>query len=489
MKKPSSLSESRSNEGVYSDKRVPFERSYSVAFSGQKFATRKLLEEAWLLLKLGRFKEAKDIVMPIYKKKSYDKDLVLLAGFIFIETRDFQEAKECIDKLKVLGEDPLTVKEMEARVFEAEGNFEKASFLLEELIKARPSNMNYKLDYAGILFSLRKWEKARGIYSELLKDDKIRSKIIWDYREILEEGGDFLSGARFLHGPAALREWFIEEEVNYFVSPELKIGAEWNEAIYHREPSGDTISAVKRTLDSHRISGEWFYKDWLGLYGAWETVYPGETDVHGFEIYAKIKKSIFNTSTGYTHNGFVTSPVESFQKNASLNRFWHKNDIKIFDRINIGNDFDMEWYKIDREGNNINGESYLGRRDRNDSYINFIMLKKPYITLNFHHLYAHWDQPFDRAEDVLDFIEDERVYYGGVYFEERFGDKAELNISASRTYDHKREFQSTLINGGLDFWIKDWVKLTFLYEYDIDIEGRLGSGDVQAATARIKFYF
>jgi len=98
-------------------------------------------------------------------------------------------------------------------------------------------------------------------------------------------------------------------------------------------------------------------------------------------------------------------------------------------------------------------------------------------------------KPFNDAVNVLDFLEKEIVWYGGFSFRERFGDDIEFSAGVTRTNDNKLEFYSTLSNYTVEIWLMENMLAEFSYEYDWNVDGTLGSGDIQVATAKVKIFF
>ncbi|MDD2752285.1 MAG: hypothetical protein PHN59_04070, partial [Candidatus Omnitrophica bacterium] len=123
------------------------------------------------------------------------------------------------------------------------------------------------------------------------------------------------------------------------------------------------------------------------------------------------------------------------------------------------------------------------------SYFSYTAWRQPYIAFNFHCKLTRWHKSFDGAEQVLDYIGAEHIYYGGFYLEKRFGKMLEVSASLSRAYDVKRKFYYTLSNIALDLWIRENIKSSLAFEYDNNINGTTGQGNSSIITSSIKALF
>lgn len=418
-----------------------------------------------------------------------NKDLLQLAILIHLNEGDTKEAARLTERLEEETGEDKTVREFKAEIFLREGKLRKALRMIDRLMVDDPANRNYPRDRASILAELGRWQEAEAAYAALIVDGKTRNEMVWEYRAAAEEGSNAVrTGYDYVHAPESQRAYTITQDVTAWVLPRFRLTARGFEEIHTKRPLGAT-SGINRILPGHMLKGEVF------LYGAgvlsadWQTVYMGGEDFHEFGCDLKIKKGDLNSSLGGTVNRLMRDPIDGLTQRGRVHRLRTQSDILFWDRVRLGDGFETEWYFTGDKENNVDNEEYLGFKVFNDAFIDLIILTRPYLSFNFHYRTGHWNKSFDGADQVLDFIADEGILYGGFYLEHRIGDMLELRGSFTRSYDHMRRFYSTLSNAAVDLWLRDDLRITFSYEFDYEVQGTVGSGDVQIIRIETKVLF
>ena len=427
--------------------------------------------------------------MPLLKKHPGNVELMQLGAMMYLEDGDLEEAREVIERLEAATGDTTSLKEMKGALLSREGKGEEALEIFRALMKEYPDNWNYRREYAELYRRLGLWSEAKDAYYSVLENDSRRHEIIWDYKQILQEGSSVVdTNFEYIHAPESLREYTIEERVSLWAHRRVRVSASLYEEIYKKPPLGDA-DKILELIPGHMLKTDWILNGMVMLSGYWEVSYLDSHDFHETGISMHYEGEGFNSETGYRNNHLIRSPVESFKKKGRSDMFYTANEINQYYPFIFGNLFDLTWYRVRPETNQINGEESLGHRLVCDVFANVVILEKPYLSFNFHYKHAYWDEPFDRAQEVLDFIEAEEVYYGGFYFEHNIGEIMKFSGSITRTYDHKRDFYSTLSLASIEFWLRDNVQLLFSYEYDYNASGTLGQGDVQVMQTRARVLF
>lgn len=444
------------------------------------------------MVKVKKLKEARGIIMPLLEEHPRNVELLGLGALVSLEAGRTREADELIERFEAeAGEGDLRVKELKARLLVKQGKLNEALGVYDQLLKDDPDNWDYQVDQADVLVRLRMWRQAKGAYSSILGDDMRRKEILWDTREVYKEGSHSIDfDFEYLHGPNSLRQYRLAEGATAWISQNFRMTAQAFEEIHVRPASGSDFTKINEFVPGHRLGGEWFINEMFALSGYWETAYLGGEGYYEFGGKVQIEKGPFRSQTTYSFDHLVRDPVEGLEKEGRTDQLATVNEVMLFDRILVGHLFEVDWYRVSSDGNQINGKKYLGHKITNDVYTNITILPAaPYLSVNFHYRYGHWDKSFERANEVLDFIEDEQIYYGGLYLRERIGEMIEVAGSITRTYDHKREFYSTISTYAIDVWLRDNVLASIYYEYDRGSQGTLGEGDVQTLRGKVKVMF
>lgn len=462
------------------------------SFSGQAISSRiaDRTEEAWLLWKLGRKKEAREVALPLLEKNPDNPELMPLCASIYLDSGDMREARALIERMETLpGADPKSILEFKGTLLTLEGKPREAIGIYRTLLKDHPENWDYQRSYAALLATLNLWQESKEAYNDALGNEIRRHEIIWDYREVNQQASAaFDADYEYVLAPESLREYRLHQQLSVWLHPQFRFVARAIEEEYTKPTLGDAQKILK-SIAGHYFRGDWLLNEYVMISPYLETDYMGGHAYQEEGCTLLFDSSVFNSNTGFYCGHLVRSPVESLVKIGRSNKFWTVNELKRFYPFVFGNLFELEWYWVRPEMNQVNGEPYLGYKLWDDVYGEVVLLERPHLSFNFHYKHAKWFEPFDGAEQVLDFIKAEEVYYGGFYMEERIGNIARVWGSISRTYDHKRRFYSTISNGGADLWIGNNIIMTFMYEYGYNVNGTLGPGCVQVMTTKLKVLF
>ena len=360
---------------------------------------------------------------------------------------------------------------------------------MEDEIVRDPTHFDIKKDYAYVLFQLKRWKQALTQYEELIKDRNTEKSIIWDYRSVLEQASNEVGiTSEIIQAPESLREYINTQSFLVRISPKLSLRGDSFEELYTKRALGDT-AAIRQRVYGHRLKMDWAADEHWSLGGDWESDYLNGEDSNELGLKADYHGQSLSSSLGYDYNHLVRGPLNGLMKEGHWDRVYLTNEAMLTQRLLIGDICDLEWYRVGKGQNEVNGKQSLGNKYTYDVYSNYLLFLKPYLSLNMHYKRGHWDKSFEGADRVLDFTGDESVYYGGIYQELPLGNFVKLSSSITRSYDEKRRFYSTLSNGTLELWVKKNLKAAIFYEYDLHINGTQGSGNLQDWKFKITYYF
>jgi hypothetical protein len=185
----------------------------------------------------------------------------------------------------------------------------------------------------------------------------------------------------------------------------------------------------------------------------------------------------------------VLDPVESLSKEGTENIFTTQNRVLFFNRLEGGQELKNEWFYDNSSRNPAGQDDYLGRKITNDFYVNFIVLQKPVVAINYHYRMGYWRQSFLNADQVIPFLNQEQVHYGGFYTEHQLTPLLKWTGSVSRGSDRKRNVDYLVWYSDIDYWVGKHTKFECAYEYDYGDSGVSGSGNSQTITFSLSHYF
>ena len=443
-----------------------------------------------MLWKLGEKPRAEEIVIPMLDDYSGNLDLLQLGAVVYLDKAKLKKTKALLRRIEdALGPQDRRVKELKYAVFLQEGRWNEASGILKELIKQAPKDMALRRDYAFSLSAAGRWPQAKEQLGVLISQGERSKNTLWDYHNAVNRGSDgFFSQFEYLHGPQSLRHYITTEGARFWLKPELAATFGAVQETLRVRALGDT-PGISKQIYGNILKFDYAGIDSLQVSGQWQPVYmSGKTfNEEGFSlIYAK---NNLRSILGYDFNHLVRDPIQGLDKQGRLNHLEFSNDLTFFDRLTLGNIYEVDWYRLKGEENRINGKKSLGYKIFSDIYFNTLILRDPYFSFNFHYKYTHWKKNFEGAEQVIDYIGDEKIYYGGIYLEKRIGKTWQVTGSFSRAYDAKRKFYYSLSNVAVEAWVKDGLKSSLAYEYDYDINGTTGAGNSGTVTARLDWFF
>ena len=428
-------------------------------------------------------------LLPLLQDYPNHPELVQLGVLFYLDRGNLSEAKKFLKQYEVLEGDTKVVNDIKISFYLLEENWEQAASLLEEKLNDDSKDSNSRRDYAFVLFQLHRWQEAKKQYEILIQEDSLGKKFIWDYRQVLKEVSDMVGlKYQYDHLPESLRQHKITQTYRTWLHPRVRIQADVVEELYTKRALAAT-PATREWIIGHKLNVDWLAKGNLIVSGYWQMDYLDGDDFHepGMRLDYQYKK--VRTLLGYEYNHLVRSPLEGLIVKGRQDYLYLRNDIAFGERLAVGQLTEIKWFRVDGDQNQVNGKESLGSKYIYDVFVNYALFNKPYIALNVHYKRGHWDRSFSTAEQVLDFIGDERVYYGGFYGEWTLSSWGKIFGSATRNFDEKRDFYSTLSNVGLEIWPTDSLKALLSYDYGFEVAGTSGSGNSQQINFSLDWYF
>jgi len=450
--------------------------------------TRKT-EEAWILTKLGRRGEAWKEVSLLLKEFPDNPDLIQLGAMLSFDRGNIGRAKKLTKRLEGLLGDDRRVKELKARWYLEEWKYKRALRIYDGLIKERPDNTDYKRDRAEILALLEMWPEAKKAYKGFAGGEVKNRAVIWDYRKSREEGGvEIIGDMDYFNAPESLRQHYIREGARFWLNDRARMTLLGFEEAHRKATLGAT-PAIREIIPGHIIKAEYFQNGICKISADWKASYNDHYTFHEFGCEWAVDRPDFRTKAGARWNQLVRDPVEGILLRCLKDTYYAGAELLILDRIIAGDRFWIERYSVAPSLNTINGKGYLGYKIFNEAYANVIIVPKPYITFNFTQMCGTWDKTFENAQQVIDFIGDEKIYYFGIQGEDRIGKIATISGGFTRTYDSKRKFYSSYSNAAVDLWVNENMKLSFSYEFGLNVQGVFGAGDIQVWMTKLRIIF
>jgi len=447
------------------------------------------IQELWLLWKLGKKEEIQGLLLPLLQQHPTNPELLHLASLFYLDKKNGLKVRSYMDQLEDSQQDYYWTREIIISLALMEEKWRQAAIALKEELKKYPENKNLRQDYAFVLYQLRQWQEARKQYTILMQDPKLKKEIVWNYREVLQKAAPTISVKhQYHHSPESLRGHITVEKYSLMLNPSLRTHWAFTEETYTKRALGATAS-INENIYGHKISADWIANEKTTFSGSWRlSQYEGE-DFHELGIILDHKNKNIHSNFGYEYNHLVRTPIEGLEKKGQKDNLSLANDILLSNRLTIGHLSEVQWYRVDPQHNQINNKENLGHKFINDGFMNVLLFNKPYISFNMHFKDSHWNKSFQGADGVLDFIGDERVYYGGFYTEQKVGSLAQISSSITRNFDEKRDLYATLSNIAVDLWFKDNIKTSMLYEYGHGVSGTSGSGNEQLFNFSLDYMF
>ncbi|MDP8219169.1 MAG: hypothetical protein P9M03_10645 [Candidatus Theseobacter exili] len=461
-----------------------------ISFSeGDDEYLKRQIEKAWLLWKLDRKDEARNLTLSLLEKYADNTEILEFAVMTDMETGDYKQALQRVQQLESLLGPARKVLKLKADLYIRQKKWRQAAEIIEGLQDEYPLIPEMQSDYAYTLSMLKRWPESVDAYQVLRDVQPADKDFIWTYREALIEGSaSFSSGLVYFYGPGSLRRTVISEDITFWPLPVLRaffdLSGEWHK----RNQEGD-LESIGKSFLSHKMKGEWFINEWVWLSGHWNSAYLDRKDFNEIGISAEFRKGLFRSGGGYTWDHLIRDPIEGLKYWGKRDRFYWRTSLLFFEKITIGHAIVNDRLSVDAEKNQINGESSLGDRDVHDFFTDLTLLKDPFLSVGCNYRYAHWDKAFVEANQLMDFIENERAYSLELYAEKRFLEKCAVSAGITRNNDRKRKIWSTYSFGSLDWWIMEKTRLSMLFEYNYGDSGTSGSGDSQVFSLRVKSNF
>ncbi|KJJ83729.1 hypothetical protein OMAG_002388 [Candidatus Omnitrophus magneticus] len=452
----------------------------------------KKIEEAWLLFKLKEYKSAGKIVFPLLEKYPANKQLIEIGVSPFIQENNTGQIDLMLARINNVDfpDKKKITRELRLASSLNRCDYKESANIYSSLIKDYPEKIEYKRGYAETLLKLKLWPMAKKAYKDIYSIKDVKDKFLkQDYHRAVEEGSNgLITDFLYTHAPESLREYIVKHGVLVWLNKRLRCTFTTIMEFYSKRALGNS-SKVEEIIPGHNVTVDYFFNEIFDFSIGWKTYYFNENSYH--TPYAGVQADIenFHSKTSFSYDELVRNPIEGINKEARMDNFSSENEILFFDRLTFGYLFESSFYRVNSEKNDINGEGYLGYKIKNMPFTSLAVWQDPYVSLNFSYLDAHWDKSFVRANEVLDFLEDEKIFSGGIYIEKAFTHFFSCRATFARMYDWRRDFYSTLTGAGTSFWFRDYLKLDVDYEYLLNAQGTLGTGDVQTIRGKLKILF
>ncbi|MDD5670604.1 MAG: hypothetical protein PHN49_03080 [Candidatus Omnitrophica bacterium] len=465
-------------------------RSSSFAKTSDIFSKQR--EESEILWKLGRRGEAMSGIQKLLAEAPEDKYLLEMAASYYLDEGNLNKAREFIDRLKksAAPDDP-SVLTLDGGYWVQKKDWKKAEVAFAKLNQIRPEDAEVHRAYAEILIEQRKWKYSRELYQWLFNKRKYRRDDKWNYHRAVDLGAPQF-GSRFVyyHRPQGQRDYVIEQKGCFWVAPWLRLGAGLSEE-YYKLPEIGEEEAIKRFLMSNSFDATFFYSAMTSFQARWKSTYYKNRDHQELDFVGRTGKGMWRSELEYKLNETPRDPIAAIEKEGTRDTLRTVQRLLIFDRLELGDEINLEWYRVRGVDDQINfGADHLGHKFANDAFVSLTLLKsQPYVAINYRYRQAHWDQKFPGADLVIGYLPDEMVHSGGVYAEYRIGSFWELNASVTRGSDHKRRVDFLIWNFQTEIWVRDYCKVSGTFEYDYGDSGTSGPGNTQIMSCSATFYF
>lgn len=450
------------------------------------------IEEAELLWKLGRKREALGQIGSLLKDNPEDLHVLETAAYFYLAAGKIRKAQGMIRRLEKMEGQSLFVLELKGELASRKKRWSEAGLVYQTIFEKDPENKRLRRPYAETLAHLRRWTEARQIYRDLLleKEGKNLTSLRWDYQRWIEQGAPNAGGKfEYFHHPGEERNYVVNEHTSIWISPWLRMGAAMTQEI-HKKGGRDEASAVDRFLYTHSVESQFYYEENTNVLTRWKTSYYDADSFHELDIASEFERRPLHSWAGYEWNRVARDPIEALAKHGKVDRLWARNVLTFFERLEAGHEIHWDWYRLRGSTNNINaGADHLGYKLDNDFFVNLMLWDKPYVSVNYHFRRGKWNQKFLRADEVIGFLPSEQAHQGGLFLEHNLGPHLSVNLSLTRGSDRKRHVDFLYWVYGAEYWVSERLKLTFSYEYDYGDSGTAGSGNSQIFTGGVDWYF
>lgn len=453
-----------------------------------------------ILWELDRKDEARKMAYLYLKSYPNNSSILLIAVLSAINDKDYEEAEKLIARYKESGGEWKAYKELEVSLYLAQRKWKKAGWALRDLIDRYPKNWDYHTDYAYTMTRLNRWAEAMQSYQILVVNGRLRRDLIDDYRDVLLRSGTIADGHFVLnYGPETVRhyEWYesLKHWINYNWFVEVlsnqerhlrdNVGGEpvnWTVAGYLTRLGWLPTNFFKQTAYFHNN-----YSDDRGF-----AEFGGESDLFYTGYIDDVPYTLNGIVKGY-YNHLVREPIDALPLEGRKNSLYLLGSGSIANRFNATYTFWIDWYKINRHENKINGMSSLGHKYFNEISNNLLLLSQDSptwdLTLNVTYYFANWVKSFGAADTLIDFIDKEKILYIGPFFTARFSSHTLFRGSIQRKWEIQRHFWATFSNVELESWIKRNIYALFRYEYIYHDSSLDGTGNSSIFTGHLQIIF
>jgi tetratricopeptide (TPR) repeat protein len=455
-------------------------------------ALSRKLEEAQILWKLDEKDQAIGVAESVLEDNTTEPSVFQTLASFYVEQGRTQKARQMIAQFEKYADSDQSesIIELKASLALQEKQWAKALEYYQFLIEKHPDKSELQKSKADILVLSHRWKEAREQYEILQTKHATQfKKADWttDYLRVIEEGAPSLS-ALMLYFRGPVRFYKLEQRGKYWLSPQLKVSAGLTEG-YFRKKLDETLDRIHQFVMGHFVEGTYYYSDWASVFMKWQSSYYNSRDFNEGDIAVHLEKGIWTSDTRYVLHQLVLDPVESLSKEGTENIFTTQNRVLFFNRLEGGQELKNEWFYDNSSRNPAGQDDYLGRKITNDFYVNFIVLQKPVVAINYHYRMGYWRQSFLNADQVIPFLNQEQVHYGGFYTEHQLTPLLKWTGSVSRGSDRKRNVDYLVWYSDIDYWVGKHTKFECAYEYDYGDSGVSGGGNSQTITFSLSHYF
>jgi len=447
------------------------------------------IEEAEILWKLGEKSKALEGVKRVLDRSPDNIRATEIASSLYLADRKVKQARPLIEALEKRAGGSRTFLELKGDLKVQERKWKEARAIYESLLEKSPESYRYRLSYAEILSAMREWKKSLPLYRELLRERKKGKDLYLAYLENLDRGASqFETMFEYFHRPSSEKIYIIGEKGSFWLSPWLRLGVKMTEEVYRKQARLLPVP-VSLLLMTHSVAAEVFYGPSVSFLAEWTSNYYVRTAFQEMKFEERFHPGMLDHRMSFQVGHVSRDPVEALVQRGRVNRWQTVNTLTFRERLKGGNDIFYEWYSMDPSRNWMNGSSDLGYKLTNDCFVELVLWKKPYLSMNYHYRLGQWRRPFGDAETLIGYLPYEQAHYGGFYMEERFCQTFGVNWSVTRGSDRKRKVDYLIWNFHGDFYLRDHVKMSFSYEFDYGDSGTAGPGNSQIFTTTLKAYF
>ncbi len=206
--------------------------SFIRKYPNYPFVNLLKLQLAELYTEKGKYEKAEDIYQELLNSGSKEAEYALYRlAYLYYKIGNIQKTKEYINRYLSTypkGSFAITIKELLAKIYEDEKDYEKALALYQEL----PSTDNNKFKIGSLLYKLERYEEAKGYFEELYKKyPQMRNDIAYYLGKINYYTGNLNDAIKYLEEAVQTKNYNYAAESYYLLGEIYKKLGEDNKAL------------------------------------------------------------------------------------------------------------------------------------------------------------------------------------------------------------------------------------------------------------------